>query len=342
MILRNAYKDDSVKTTWLPLGGALLVFGCAPALIATARDTWLWFGAIGAAGLVTALWRAGQAILQRRHLRPTLLVFFGTLLVSIPRVVGLWLLALAATYVYDALLRGTDASATTTESVFAGSLFFGALLLGIIFSDVSHRASLHRVYRDSLARCFAIRRNGSGLASGADVALSDVAPPQRGSARSFPRLLVCATANVRWRTGKEWHTFVPFVFSHDRCGVPTVPGASFDTRTLECGRVPRAILHRGDEPLVSLMTRCGDDGGGSLAEHGTQDHRGDPTARRCFESTAGPLAAQSAERARPERHRNPHIAVEGLQGNFARARLGRVRARDVRAPPDRRAPRLRQ
>jgi hypothetical protein len=254
MILRNAYKDDSVKTRWLPVGGGLLIFVCAPALIATARDTWLWFAAIGAAGLATALWRAGQAVLQRRQLRPTLLVFFGTLLVSIPRVIGFWLLALAATYVYDALLRGTDATATTTEIVFAAILFFGALILGIIFSEVSHRASLHRVYRDSLARCFAVRRDGSSVASGADVALSDVAPPQRGSARSFPRLLVCATANVRWRTGKEWHTFVPFVFSHDRCGVPAVPDASFDTRTLEHGRVPRALFRRGDEPLVSLMT----------------------------------------------------------------------------------------
>jgi hypothetical protein len=254
VILRNAYKDEAAKTRWLPLAGGLLVFACAPALIATARDTWLWFAAIGAAGLVTALWRAGQAVLQRGQLRPTLLVFFGTLLVSIPRVVGFWLLAFAATSVYDALLRATEASATTSEVGYAAILFFGALILGVVFSEVSHRASLHRAYRDSLARCFAVRRRGSGVAPGADVALSDVAPPPCGSEGSFPRLLVCATANVRWRTGKAWHTFVPFVFSHDRCGVPKVPGASFDTRTLEHGRVPRALFHGGDEPLVSLMT----------------------------------------------------------------------------------------
>ena len=44
------------------------------------------------------------------------------------------------------------------------------------------------------------------------------------------------------------------MFSHDRCGAPTVPEASFNTRTLEYGRVRGALFRGGDEPLVSLMT----------------------------------------------------------------------------------------
>ena len=179
MILRSAYKDDSAKRPLVPLG-MLLMFGCAPSLIATAHDTGLWFAAIGVAGLVTALWRAGQAVLQRGQLRPTLLVFFGTLLVSIPRIVGFWLLALAATFIYDLMLKGTDVSATMGESLTSFAVFGGVVFLGIPFSEgLAPRVAAPRVPRIRWRGASPFAGTAPAVAPGADVALSDVAPPQR-------------------------------------------------------------------------------------------------------------------------------------------------------------------
>jgi hypothetical protein len=47
---------------------------------------------------------------------------------------------------------------------------------------------------------------------------------------------------------------VPFVFSHDVCGVPGYPGAAFATAQLELLQEPAGLLTWKTEPLVSLMT----------------------------------------------------------------------------------------
>lgn len=129
------------------------------------------------------------------------------------------------------------------------------------------RTSLHGLYRDSLARCFSVRRDDGSVELVGPTAqkLSRLTPPDPGQPGSFPRLLVCATANVVWNPEHPderpvfrllWaptRRFASFVYSHDRCGLPGVPYASVATADLEQVTTRSGILG-GREPVLSLMS----------------------------------------------------------------------------------------
>jgi len=177
--------------------------------------------------------------------------------VAVPRVLGLIMFALATTAAHDVIAGGAADGASTSDTSYALVAYWAVLIGGVVFQSVAARASLHRPYRDRLSSCFAVRRqDGSAVAvSPTAISLSELAPPPKGSACSFPRLLIFATANVKWKSpdGRS-RPFAPFVFSHDRCGVPAVDDASFTTARLETRRAPATLLGPRKEPLVSLMT----------------------------------------------------------------------------------------
>ena len=85
------------------------------------------------------------------------------------------------------------------------------------------------------------------------VLFSTLAPPNSLESR-FPRLLICATANVKWvDSGRRRRTFVPFVFSHDRSGVPGIRGAHHDMAKLELDHKNVGLLRTRSESTASLM-----------------------------------------------------------------------------------------
>lgn len=137
-------------------------------------------------------------------------------------------------------------------AVGAGVAALASIALGWIFSLVLHRAPLHREYRRRLASTFAVTRDEHGLHHAYDTLLSDLEPPTAGDWR-FPRLLVCATANIAANVPRLGNsTFVPFVFSPDVCAIPGLPGGAFPTKQLELGRAPTGLF--GEERLISLFT----------------------------------------------------------------------------------------
>jgi hypothetical protein len=170
---------------------------------------------------------------------------------ALPRAVGVVLLSFATVAVTEAFVL--DAAESSGGEFL---LLVGLLVGGLLGDRVVDRVSLHEPYRDRLARCFGVvHSTATELRSGeSQNALSALTPPPRGGPRSFPRLLVCATANVLWRRpdGKR-ATLAPWVFSHDACGIPGVPGAWFATSQLELVRVRRGILKGHWEQPVSAV-----------------------------------------------------------------------------------------
>jgi len=167
-------------------------------------------------------------------------------------VIGFVVFGLTATALYDRFAR---------EDGGAVLLLFGVLVGTLIAERVAVYVSLHRLYRDRLATCFAVRRNGSPVVA-EDQKLSTLEPPPRGSENGFPRLLICATANVKWvQTApsraprvteiRRQRLFASFVYSHDRCGLPGVPDASFHTKDLEL--LTSATGPGREERFVRLM-----------------------------------------------------------------------------------------
>lgn len=139
------------------------------------------------------------------------------------------------------------------EESFVLSVAFFAVLIGGLWAGYVHDVvSLHRPYRNLMSRCFAIRRNTAGgvnaVSPPTEARISTLVPPQDEQHR-HPRILVCATANVRGRRDNA----ASFVFSHDRSGIAGEPDASFDTRKLELGKSRTSILGKGSEREVSLM-----------------------------------------------------------------------------------------
>ena len=97
-----------------------------------------------------------------------------------------------------------------------------------------------------LFRCGALRQHNRSV--GPSRLLSHSAPVDTPEASRTRSSLVAATANVRHAaTDGQLRRFEPFVFSHDRCGIPGITGASFTTEKLELGRA-------NGEPLMTLMT----------------------------------------------------------------------------------------
>ena len=106
--------------------------------------------------------------IQRRPATELLSWFLGWLAVGVPRFAGIVLLSIASSRLYEELERGVE-SGKETEQLIGGAIFLGALVVGLAFSYVSNRVSLHTMYRDLLSRCFAVRRT--------EGAVVPVAPP---------------------------------------------------------------------------------------------------------------------------------------------------------------------
>jgi len=267
LLFRGLYKDGGWGRFLLPLAGLGVLFVCAPSLLAAMKNwrfssdlTWwtsdwrrLSVAAAMAAAIFLAWWLVPKLVPQR--VRPLPVRFLGFVAVGVPRAAGLLLLSLMMTAAFDVFAAVRD-TATTADSGTAAAAFWGVLIGGLVFQPVAARASLHRPYRDRLASCFAVARENDGVVelSPTEALLSKLAPPV-DEERAFPRLLIFATANVKWKTpdGRRL-TFAPFVFSHDRCGIPGVDDASVSTAGLEGQRAPGALLARRQEPLLSLMT----------------------------------------------------------------------------------------
>jgi hypothetical protein len=170
------------------------------------------------------------------------------------RVLGGILLVAVAVEWYPDVRAAVLEDPALDEAARFGVAFAATLLAPVVFAGLPGRASLHREYRQRLESCFGVPRREDGGAERMRSAPLSPAPPEEPAYR-FPRLLVCATANVRGRgsDGRRWH-FQPFVLSHDRCGVPGDVDAGFSTSQLELGEAPAGLLTRRKEPLLSLFT----------------------------------------------------------------------------------------
>jgi hypothetical protein len=267
IILRGIYKDGGVARWLLPLLGIAIVIGCAPSLIsamervsplsdATWWTTWwrpaLFFGT--AVGLAAVWWAALKLV--GGDIGSNVAHVVARVAVVIPRLAGVVMLSLVTTYASGRIGRATGPDVTNFDPLGELRDYFAVLVGGLVFSAVVARVSLHRIYREQLSQPFAVRRVDGAVTKLAptEARLATLTPPTRGDARSFPRLLVSATANVaaRWPDGKR-RGFAPFVFSHDRCGIPGVAGASIETARLESRSAPAGLL-TWSEPLLSLMS----------------------------------------------------------------------------------------
>jgi hypothetical protein len=268
LLFRGIYKDGGWGRILLPVAGLALLFVSVPSLLGAMKSWqfssdirwWIsdWRPLVLAAAIAVAIllawWRVPKVVPDRARL-PTAR-FLGFIAVGVPRAVGLLLLSLVTTAAYDVLSAGASDTATTADSANASVAFWAVLIGGLVFQPVAARASLHRPYRDRLSSCFAVVRQNNTVRrlSPTSALLSHLAPPPRGD-RAFPRLLIFATANVKWKPpDRGRRTFAPFVFSHDRCGIPGVNDASVSTQGLEATSAPATLLGAQKEPLVSLMT----------------------------------------------------------------------------------------
>jgi hypothetical protein len=129
----------------------------------------------------------------------------------------------------------------------------------IAVSILLGRTSLHHLNRNRLARCFCLERppapgDPAIHVPPAERNLTGLRPPANANPeRSFPPLLVCATANVddREPTRPTWRRYQPFIFSHDACGLQSEPDLQFPTEKLE--DITRPVFAH-DEPVVTLMS----------------------------------------------------------------------------------------
>ena len=257
-LIRCLFAEGVWRRRLLPLPLLVLLFAlCRPVLIAAASYGNWWSSwsmvKVSATMVLALLLLAGVTWLaQKVGITGVIARGLNTLAAVGPRLFGFYLLAYSAVHWYRFLLEGLNNASETT--IPAGVAFFSSLFGGLVFSYVPHRASLHREYRSRLRSCFGVRRNGDAATVIADPLLSELGTPMEDAFR-FPRLIICATANVHVRkTGRGRFTFVPFVFSHDMCGVPGHLGAAFPTAKLELKREPAGVLTCRKEPLLSLFT----------------------------------------------------------------------------------------
>ena len=239
--------------SWRTLPVALLILAASgPALRILGRSSgWerptLVVALLGVAVSVLLAWLA-----RRLSVRGPVALVVNLLALTAPRLLAVAVLAVTAAWWYRAFYE-TFLDVSVELLVMLIVLYFASLTLGLWFSYIPNRASLHREYRDRLASCFGVVRAGQGVEQVQDAPLSRC-KPQEGVAR-YPRLLVCATANVRvpGATG-DGRWFAPFIMSHDQCGVPGHVDATFTTQRLELIKVPRAFGMPGSEPVLSLFT----------------------------------------------------------------------------------------
>jgi hypothetical protein len=269
LILRGLFREGPFARYGLPLAGTALLFATSDSLLnrmesldPLSSPNWWW--SLGPWWIIIVLSLVAvmvtSTVLGTKPLKGgvawVLSRVLGFLAVGVPRVLGIVLLSFAATAMYETLLAGLAPDASDRAITRAAAAFFASLFGGLIFSAVPNRVSLNRTYRQLLSRCFGVRRHANVVERIPPATTSlRVSTPSPESRHKVPRLLVCATANVRWRDQHgQRRTFAPFIISHDQTGVPGVPNASFDTGKLELVRVPAGLSLRATEPAISLMT----------------------------------------------------------------------------------------
>lgn len=261
VVVANLYAEGGWRRYLLPfIGLAALIATWQPVVAAASRVDWSGWrlpAVFGILLMVLVLATLLTLFAQRVGIAGPLATGLNFFAVVSPRLLGLAVLGWIAVVWYRIFAAAT-ATATATEDEGAAAValvaFLSILVGALLFSHVPHRASLHREYRNRLMSCFAVHRGRSGVSAAGDTLLSLLAPPAEAEGR-FPRLLVCATANVHVRLPRGRRTaFVPFILSHDVCGVPGHRDAAFATAKLELIEEPAGVLTRKKEPLVSLFT----------------------------------------------------------------------------------------
>jgi len=261
--------DNTVHRWLFSLVGLAGFVACLPSYVATVRGAAPlsspgWWGRHPPLGLgLVVVVAAAAAVAFQLGVRTTGPIGRGAGLVArlvsqnVPRVVGVLAMSFvvaAAEPRLHALIVDDDTRPSTLRFGVAVVLLIGwapiaSWLLGL--------ASLHRVYRDRLNRCFGMRRTASPALEAnvpaTNAKLSALGPPAQPEQTRFPRLLVCATANVRLKHPQQRRKAAQcqMIFSHDRSGLAGIPKASFETAKLEMGRVRVGF---GKEPELSLLT----------------------------------------------------------------------------------------
>jgi hypothetical protein len=258
--LRRGRRLKAAGLGLLVLAGAIAVGRVEQYPLLSQWAAWWWRPLAGVvviviAGVVLfwgALFLPGASRKQRQAVaRWVVLVSVWTI-----RIAGAVLVCLAVTQGYRWM------KTAATGDMAATILILVILLIGLFMGYVTVRVSPHRWNRKQISSAFAIEREQGHVncLDPTETPLSGLAPPVAGSSHSFPQLLISATVNIRHKYAGNADTkpavrgFAPFVFSHDRCGIPDIPGASFDTTVLERGRVPSGALPRGTQPLLTLMS----------------------------------------------------------------------------------------
>ena len=176
---------------------------------------------------------------------------------NVPRAVALVAMCFVVALV-NPWLTGAFVENPTSRQIVYGVVALAIIFLAAPASHVSDVVSLHAVYRDLLSRCFGVYRDRDSVrltVPPTGARLSQLDPEHVAGTCRFPRLLVCATANLRHRRpgSARRASQVPFVFSHDRSGLVGIPGASFETEKLEMGRARRRMIGRKRDPEISLL-----------------------------------------------------------------------------------------
>ncbi len=220
LALESLYAIESLRT----LGGWLLpALGCAALVLATGVSTF-----------VSKFLKPAGAVLNRLERSSVLLLV-------------LVLIAGAATIALPTIVRILMEIHTSADAVW----FVSVLVAPFVAASILRRTSLHQMYRQSLNKAFGAVRTSSNHAA---IPLRPLLLSQcRSENGTYPRLLVSATANVRHQhTDGTFRTFTSFVFSHERCGIPSSE-MWFATEKLELAQGD-AYLSMSTEPLVTLPT----------------------------------------------------------------------------------------
>ena len=238
LFLRTLYRVD--RPFWRFAASGALVLAGTPSLVFALNEHPVGAPALLAVALAFIALGSPRTWWSPRSFRDALLT-------GVAQLVGLFLLAKAIDLVRGWFERGDR-----------WPLFLVMVVGGAVCSVVIGRVSLHHLNRNRLARCFCVTRAHAAGSPAirvhpAERNLSGLGPPSESAERSFPRLLVCATANIddRHASRSRWARFQPFIFSHDRCGLQTRPETQFDTTQLEAVKRPVGL---GRQPLVTLMS----------------------------------------------------------------------------------------
>jgi hypothetical protein len=144
------------------------------------------------------------------------------------------------------------------ETVIPLIAFFAALCAPLVMQPLIDRASPHHAYRDMLTRCFSVIRVSDNAAARPDeagtVLLSQLAPPEGRGADRFPKLVICAAANVSdVGATPAGSNVLSLIVTPSEIAVPAIPEATVGIRSLERLTRPRSLT-LGQGPAITLAS----------------------------------------------------------------------------------------